>query len=292
MKRYLERAHQIQGRRSISVQHTPWQGGSADYSQGRSQFETLCHFQIASLNMRGRTGGGKAKMHRIAALTAQLKIEVVHMAALSEPRGPLGQVTQDTYFSGLGLASLTQWLSLLPRMFARHVNRSLRHIWVDIQASTEAPPILCLAVYGLHKLVGSSERLAFWRQCVQDFNFLCTQVRWRNSGVTLAGDTNVHSPYFSGNQQYVGVVERRVQDTITVQLGAQFHSLPDVPTHKSGTSLNRIAFSPQLHADVGCPTSWRPKCSKWSSTCICNIHFMYQYHAAYWTSSGHLATQC
>lgn len=127
-------------------------------SQGYSQFETWCHFRIASLNMRGglgRRGGGKAKMHRIAAHTAQLKIEGVHMAALSEPRGPLGQVTQDTYFSGLGLASLTQWLSLLPRMFARHVNRSLKLgqtgiFSVDIQASTEAPPILCLAVYGLH----------------------------------------------------------------------------------------------------------------------------------------------
>ena len=54
---------------------------------------------------------------------------------------------------------------------------------------------------------------------------------------------NVHSPYFSGNQQYVGVVERRVQDTITVQLGAQFHSLPDVPrilsapTHADGQNV-------------------------------------------------------
>jgi len=53
VKRYLERAHQIQGRLSIPVQHGPWQGGSADYSQGQgySQFEALCHFRIASLNM-------------------------------------------------------------------------------------------------------------------------------------------------------------------------------------------------------------------------------------------------
>ena len=51
VKRYLERAPQIQGGRSVPVQHGPWQGGSSDFSQSCSQFETLCHFRIASLNM-------------------------------------------------------------------------------------------------------------------------------------------------------------------------------------------------------------------------------------------------
>ena len=183
-------------------------------------------------------------MHRIAVFTAQLKIEVVHMAALSEPRGPLGQVTQDTYFSGLGLASLTQWLSLLPRMFARHVNRSLKHIWVDIQASTEAPPILCLAVYGLRKLVDSSERLAFWRQCVQDFQFFVypgpVAQQWSHIGWR-------HQRTPSIFQWKPAICRRRGKARPGHHHCAVGSSVPQL---KSGTSLNRIGFSPQLHADV------------------------------------------
>ena len=40
--------------------------------------------------------------------------------------------------------------------------------------------------------------------------------------------------------------------------------------------IEHNCFQPPATCWCGCPTSWRPKCSKWSSTCICNIHFLYQ----------------
>lgn len=255
----LAKASQIAGPVSTALQYGPYQGGAQALHASNSS--PPCLLRVASLNLRGGLGArgrGTAKLQRIAALAAQLKAERVHVAVLSEPRfAPGAAWPSDTGYIFWGHRSckpdtvaLLVAEDVLPRCRQLDHIGSPRHMWLQVQVTEQCRYVLILCAYGPHKLVPNSERLDFWVAISRELADLRKEPCWQQCPVILAGDLNCHFPFFPKNVRYAGSLEQRIADLLSQHHGFRFLGDPSASSHKSGTSLNVMAASPYLEADV------------------------------------------
>ena len=110
--------------------------------------------------------------------------------------------------------------------------------------------VLILCAYGPHKLVPNSERLDFWVAISREL----ARSEEGTMLATVSGDTcrgpQLPFSFFPKNVRYAGSLEQRIADLLSQHHGFRFLGDPSASSHKSGTSLNVMAASPYLEADV------------------------------------------